>query len=338
MTTEAATAPHAELEHLQFDANGISLHAVACGQGPLVLFCHGFPESWYSWRHQLPAVAAAGYRGVALDMRGYGGTAKPAAIEAYGITHLIGDVIGSIAALGERQAVVVGHDWGAPVAWFSALVRPDVIRAVAALSVPYFPPTGALPEGLTVNDLMRANAKGRDYYRLYFQEPGVAEADLEADVAHTVRGFLYAISGDIIADGVRHTGWDGHFPLGETLSAQLVQPERLPSWLSEDDVAFYTAELQASGFRGGLNWYRNIDRLPGLLAPFVGATIDQPALYLGGEHDLIAGNTPEAIAALPGLVPGLRRCEVLDGAGHWLQQERAEEVNAALVAFLRDLD
>jgi pimeloyl-ACP methyl ester carboxylesterase len=322
-------------EHRQVDANGISIHTVATGDGPLVLFCHGFPESWYSWRHQLPAVAAAGYRAVAIDMRGYGSTSQPKDIGAYTVSHLVGDVVGVVSALGERQAVVVGHDWGAPVAWFSALMRPDVFRAVAALSVPYIPPIGGLPEGVTLNDLMRANAGGRDYYRLYFQEPGVAEADLEADVERTVLGFLYTISGDIVADGVHTVGWDGHFTMGESVTDQHVVPDKQPSWLSAEDLAFYVDELRRSGFRGGLNYYRNINALPGILAPFVGATINQPALYLGGELDLIAGNTPEALAALPGAVPGLRRLEVLPGAGHWLQQERPDEVNAALVEFLR---
>src|SRR4029077_9679931 len=160
-------------EHAQVEANGISIHAVSMGTGPLVVFCHGFPESWYSWRHQLPVVAAAGFRAVALDMRGYGQTSHPADVSAYSMSHLVGDVVGVVAALGERQAVVVGHDWGAPVAWYSALMRPDVFRAVVALSVPYIPPIGGLPEGLTINDLMRAEAAGRDYYRLFFQEPGV---------------------------------------------------------------------------------------------------------------------------------------------------------------------
>lgn len=324
-------------EHGQIEANGISIHTVSMGDGPLVIFCHGFPESWYSWRHQLPAVAAAGFRAVAIDMRGYGSTSRPAAIAAYSISHLVGDVVGAVAALGERQAVVVGHDWGAPVAWFSALMRPDMFRAVAALSVPYIPPIGALPEGMTVNDLMRADAAGRDYYRLYFQEPGVAEADLETDVARSVLGFLYTISGDIVADGVHAIGWDGHFPMGETLTDQLVVPDQPPSWLTPDDLAFYVAELRRSGFRGGLNYYRNINALPDILAPFVGATIDQPALYLGGELDLIAGNTPEALEALPSMVPGLRHLEVLPGAGHWLQQERPDEVNATLVEFLGEI-
>jgi pimeloyl-ACP methyl ester carboxylesterase len=324
-------------EHGQIEANGISIHTVSMGSGPLVLFCHGFPESWYSWRHQLPAVAAAGFRAVALDMRGYGQTSSPADIGAYTINHLVGDVVGAVAALGETSAVVVGHDWGAPVAWYSALMRPDVFRAVAAMSVPFPGVIGGLPEGMTMNDLMRMMAAGREYYRLYFQEPGVAEADLEADVHRSMLGFMYSISGDVVADGVHTGGWDGHFPAGETLSQQLVLPERLPSWLTEQDVAFYAGELSRTGFRGGLNWYRNINAFPSCLGPFVGRTIDQPALYLGGELDMIAGNTPEALEGMAATVPGMRKLVMYPGAGHWLQQERPAEVNAELVAFLQGL-
>ncbi len=332
-----ATVDHTAFEHGQIEANGISIHTVSLGEGPLVIFCHGFPESWYSWRHQLPAVAGAGFRAVAMDMRGYGQTSQPEEVGAYTLNHLVGDVVGVVAALGERRAVVVGHDWGAPVAWYSALMRPDVFRAVAALSVPYTAPFGGLPEGFTINDMMRAVAAGRDYYRLYFQEPGVAEADLETDVGRAMLGFMYTISGDIVADGVHQTGWDGHFTLGETLHQQMVIPQQLPAWLTEDDLAFYVSEISRTGFRGGLNWYRNINALPAILAPFLGATIDQPALYLGGQHDMIAGNTPEALAALPNDVPGLRDLQIFPGAGHWLQQERPEQVNDALVAFLRSL-
>jgi len=323
-------------EHEQVEANGISIHTVSMGEGPLVVFCHGFPESWYSWRHQLPAVAAAGFRALAMDMRGYGKTSAPGAVDAYSMSHLVGDVVGVVNAVGAGQAVVVGHDWGAPVAWCSVLMRPDLFRAVAALSVPYIAPF-SLPEGLTMNDLMRANAGGREYYRLFFQEPGIAEADLEADVDRSVRGFLYSISGDIVTDGIHPTGWDGHFPAGQGMAEQLVVPATLPPWLTEDDVACYVAELSASGFRGGLNWYRNINALPAVLGPFVGRAIESPALYLAGEYDLIAGNTPEAIASLPSAVPGLRSVQILPGAGHWLQQERPQEVNAALVDFLTTL-
>ncbi len=326
-----------QLEHGQVEVNGISVHTVSVGEGPLVIFCHGFPESWYSWRHQLPVVAEAGFRAMALDMRGYGGTSAPAAVEAYSMSHIVGDVVGAVAAAGADQAVVVGHDWGAMVAWYSALMRPDVFRAVAALSVPYVAPIPALPEGLTMNDVMRQVAGDREYYRLFFQEPGVAEADLEADVDRSLRSFLYTISGDIVTDGVHTSGWEGYFPKGQGFVENLVRPVVLPSWLTEDDVAFYVSEFSRTGFRGGLNWYRNIKELPTILAPFMGAAIKQPALYLAGEYDLIAGNTEEALANLPAQVPGLRNMKVFSGAGHWLQQERAAEVNDELVAFLKSL-
>ena len=324
------------MTHRNVDANGLSIHLAEIGDGPLVLFCHGFPESWYSWRHQLPAVAAAGYRAVAMDMRGYGGTTAPDAISAYTLSDLVGDVVGVVAALGEQRAVIVGHDWGAPVAWYSALMRPDVFRAVAAMSVPYTAPPGALP-GMTISDVSRMIAAGRNYYRLYFQEPGLAERELESDVRSSILGFLYTISGDIVSDGVLASSVDGHFPAGETWREQLIQPERLPSWLTDADVDVYTAELTRAGFRGGLNWYRNIDLLPTILAPFVGARIHQPSCYIAGELDMIAGNTPDALDAMRQALPDLREYQILPGAGHWIQQERAEETTAALLRFLATL-
>lgn len=330
------SAPVGDLKHGTLQANGITIHYVEQGRGPLVVMCHGFPESWYSWRHQLPALAAGGYRAVALDMRGYGGTSKPQAIASYSVSHLVGDVIGAIAALGEKQAVVIGHDWGGPIAWYSALMRPDVVRAVAVLSVPFSPPA-ALPDGVTPSQLSMRAANGREYYRLYFQEPGRAEKELEADVRKTMLAMLYTVSGDIVRDGVRTAPFDGYFPKGQTFMQQAATPATLPRWLSEADVDFYTNELRASGFRGGLNWYRNIDAIPGILAPFVGTTIRNPALYLYGEYDLIAGNTPAAIAALKAGLPDLRGLVRFDGAGHWLQQERADDVNRELLGFLRGL-
>ncbi len=328
---------NAEFQHAHLAANGVSIHTVSVGDGPLVVFCHGFPESWYSWRHQLTAVAAAGFRAVAMDMRGYGQTSAPAGVDAYTLSHLVADVVGVVAALGAEQAVVVGHDWGAPVAWYSALMRPDLFRAVAALSVPYTPPIPGLPEGLTMNDLMRANAGARDYYRLYFQEPGRAEAEIEADLNRFVRGFFYTISGDIVVDKTRVEGWDGYFPAGERFIDQLTVPATLPAWLSEADVDFSVAELSRNGIRGGLNWYRNINALPTVLAPFAGATIRVPSLYLAGEHDLIAGNTEDALTGMRVALPNLRRLELLAGAGHWVHQERADDVNDVLVGFLQSL-
>ncbi|MGY4650124.1 alpha/beta fold hydrolase [Mycobacterium sp. URHB0021] len=326
-----------QFTHDRVEVNGIAVHTVSVGEGPLVVFCHGFLGSWYAWRHQLPAVAGAGFRAMALDMRGYGTTSAPAAVDAYSMSHIVADVVGVVAMTGVEQAVVVGHDWGASAAWYSALMRPDVFRAVAVLSVPYRPPIPALPEGVTMNDLMRQAAGERAYYRLWFQEPGLAEAVLEADVDHTLRAILYTFSGDIVGDGVHTNGWDGYYPMGDGFVDHLVQPDRLPSWLTEDDLAFYVSEFSRTGLRGGLNWYRNLNALPTVLGPFVGAAITQPVLYLAGEHDLVAGNTQQALADLPAQVPGLRNLEILSGAGHWLQQERAPEVNQQLIAFLTSL-
>lgn len=325
------------LTHDDVDANGISIHTVSVGEGPLVLFCHGFPESWYSWRHQLQVVADAGFRAVAMDMRGYGRTTAPEDVGAYSMSDLVGDAVGVVAVLGAEEAVVVGHDWGAPVAWYSALMRPDVFRAVAALSVPYTPPFGGLPPGITMNDLMRSAAGDRDYYRLYFQQQGVAEDEIGADLDRFVRGFLYTISGDAVEDGVHQSPWDGYFPKCERLVDQLTVPGTLPGWLTEDDVATYVSELARNGIRGGLNWYRNLNTLPTVLAPFTGAVIRQPALYLAGERDLIAGNTEEALAVVRDSMPNLHALQVFPGARHWLQQERPDGVNDALLDFLRAL-
>ena len=325
-----------EFKRGSLQANGIEIHYVEKGEGPLVIFCHGWPESWYSWRHQIREIGSKGYRAVALHMRGYGKTTKPEDIEAYNITNLVGDVVGAVTELGASEAVVVGHDWGGPVAWYSALMRPDIFRAVTVLSVPFNPAT-TLAHDVALNDLMAANAGGRNYYRLFFQEPGVAEVDLEKDVRHTMLGILYSISGDIVADGVHSQGWDGHFPKGETMSQQFVIPDSLPEWLTEEDLDYYVQENKSTGFTGGLNWYRNIKRIPGLLAPFSGKTVNQPALYLYGEHDLIAGNTPEAIQLMQATLPDLRGCVKYEGAGHWLQQERADGVNAELLKFLQSL-
>jgi pimeloyl-ACP methyl ester carboxylesterase len=204
------------------------------------------------------------------------------------------------------------------------------------MSVPYVAPA-VLPAGVTVTGRMRETAgPDRQYYRLYFQEPGVAEADLEADIERTVRGFLYSISGDVVTDGIFDRGWDGYFPMGQDFMQQLIVPEVLPPWLSEDDVKFYAAELTHSGFHGGLSWYRNYDSQPAILSPFVGTTITAPAMYISGKNDLIAANPP-ALQKFPTSLPGLRGVHVLPDAGHWIQQERPEQVNDALVAFLLSL-
>jgi pimeloyl-ACP methyl ester carboxylesterase len=313
-------------------ANGIRVHYVEAGEGPPVVMCHGWPESWYSWRHQIPALAAAGFRVVVPDMRGYGRTSRPDDVGAYTITHLVGDMVGLVDALKAETAVIVGHDWGAPVAWYSALLRPDLFAAVAGLSVPFRPPV-SLPPGTKISDLVRTRAGDRDYYRLFIASGAKAEAEFENDIRGYILGVLYSLSGDIGAG----RQWDGFMARGQGIRDALTVPERLPPWLTEDDLDFYVSEFERTGLTGGFNYYRNIDAISGQLAPFVGRTIEQPALYLCGEHDVIAGNNRESHAHMRTWLPDLRGFHTLTGAGHWLQQERSEQVNEYLIQFLKGL-
>ncbi len=317
------------IQHRFVESNGIRMHVAEAGTGPLVLLCHGWPESWYSWRHQLQALAAAGYHAVAPDQRGYGQTDRPEAIDRYTLLHLVGDVVGLVGALGESSAVVVGHDWGAPVAWMSALLRPDLFRAVAGLSVPHLPRPPVPP---TV--LLKHVFGDRFFYQLYFQEPGVAEAELERDVRTTMRRVLYSAS----AEGMPHRPADAALK-AKTLMETLPDTDRLPAWLSEADLDHYAAAFQAGGFRGPLNWYRNLDRNWELLAPFAGLPVRPPALFLAGQQDPVLEfpGFRMAVEHLGALVPNLRRTVLLDDCGHWIQQEKPEQTSAALIDFLRGL-
>jgi pimeloyl-ACP methyl ester carboxylesterase len=321
--------------HRTVESNGIRMHVAEAGQGPLVVLCHGFPESWFSWRHQLLALADAGYHAVAPDQRGYGQTTAPPAIEQYTLLHLVGDMVGLVGALGETTAVIVGHDWGAPVAWHAALLRPDVFRGVVGLSVPFIPrrpvrPTSVMPQ-----------TPEAIFYQLYFQEPGVAEADLERDPAVTIRRLLYWASGEARDPAARTvaTGDVGMVPRAVGLVNSRPDPPALPAWLGEAEVDFYAGEFARAGFRGGLNWYRNIDRNWELLAPWAGARVTVPALFVAGERDLVLAfrGMDQLVPALSTLVPNLRRTLVLPGCGHWTQQERPGEVNAAILEFLEGL-
>ena len=320
-----------DLRHRTIASNGIQMHVAESGpeSGPLVLLCHGFPESWYSWRHQLPALAAAGFHSVAPDMRGYGGTDKPASIHAYTQLHHVGDVVGLVEALGADRAVIVGHDWGAPVAWNAALMRPDRFRAVAALSVPWSPRGPMSPTAM-----MKAIFAEQWFYFLYFQEPGRAEAELDANVEAFLRGFLYTISGDAPLE--RITSIMGG-PKTGTMLEHLVQPDALPGWLTPQDLGFYVTEFERTGFRGALTWYRSADLTWELTAAWSDARIQQPALFIGGERDGVIAMMPGAVDAMKATVPGLRQAIVLPGCGHWTQQERPREVNDALLEFLASL-
>jgi pimeloyl-ACP methyl ester carboxylesterase len=321
------------------ESNGIRLNIAEQGNGPLVLLCHGFPESWYSWRHQLDALDAAGFHAVAPDMRGYGKSDAPEAIDQYTIFHLVGDLVGLLDALQARTAVIVGHDWGAAVAWHAARLRPDRFRAVAGLSVPYRPRSEARP-----TSVMPRTADAQ-FYQLYFQEPGVAEGELEHDLRATVRTMLYGASGEgaaairaAAASGAAAANLsmvpnDGGFLRGA------VAPATLPAWLSEADIDFYAGEFKRSGFRGPLNYYRNVDRNWELMAAFAGVPVTVPALYVAGDRDLVVSfpGTDQLLANLKHFVPALRNIQMLPGCGHWTQQERPSEVNAAIIDFLRGL-
>jgi pimeloyl-ACP methyl ester carboxylesterase len=324
-----------EPSHRSVEANGIRIHIAEQGSGPLVLLCHGFPESWYSWRHQLKALAEAGFHAVAPDMRGYGQSDRPAEVERYSLFHLVGDMIGVLDALGEKNAVIAGHDWGAPVAWHAALLRPDRFRAIIGLSVPYRPRGSVAP-----TTVMPQNADA-SFYQLYFQKPGVAEAELEADARASLRKILYSGSGDVPRrhpPGSAPSGV-GMVPRAGGFLTRMPSPEILPEWLSEADVEYYAGQFQQSGFRGGLNWYRNIDRNWELMAPFAGACVTVPALYMAGDLDLVVSfpRMKEVIADLPRFIPQLKASIMLPGCGHWTQQERPNEVNKAMIEFLRGL-
>ena len=308
--------------------NGIRLHCVEAGEGPLVLLVHGFPESWYSWRHQLDALADAGYRAVALDVRGYGRSSAPPEIEAYRMLCHVADNVGLVGALGEEQAVVVGHDWGAPIAWTSALLRPDVFRAVAGLSVPYSPPGGVRPLRA-----MRALAGAEEFYIQYFQQPGRAEAEIESDVRRWLLGFYFTASGDAPpADPA--AGTMATVAPGGQLRDRFVVPDELPSWMSADDLDVYVGEFERTGFTGGLNRYRNIERDWDDLSAFHGRPIDVPALFIGGDRDGPTIWGMRAIERFATNLTALHRSVILPGCGHWTQQERADEVNEILLEFL----
>lgn len=316
-----------DISHRFVNTNGIRMHVAEQGEGPLVVLCHGFPECWYSWRHQFPALAKAGYRAVAPDQRGYGQTDRPMSIEAYSILQLVGDIVGLVHALGEEQAVIVGHDWGSPVAWHCALLRPDMFKAVALLSVPYVQRSW---KDVRPTEAMKQMAGDKQFYQLYFQEPGKAERDLEASVRDTIRRFLYSGSGDPPPE----KRWRFLFSKSETLLDTGSDPDILPAWLTEHDIDYFTSEFERTGFSGGLNWYRNIDSRWEQTPFLAGAKLQQPTLFVAGEADTVIAMRRAAFDSLEQTVPNLTRKILLPGAGHWIQQERPAEVNQLLLEFL----
>jgi pimeloyl-ACP methyl ester carboxylesterase len=313
--------------HRTLETRRLRLHVAEQGQGPLVLLLHGFPESWYSWRHQLPVLARAGYHVVAPDQRGYGSSDRPQAIDAYDQVTLVEDMVGLLDTLGEEQAIVVGHDWGAPVAWNMALLHPERVRAVVGMSVPHAgrPPSSPLAR-------FKELFKNTFFYMLYFQEPGVAEAELEADVRRSLRMFYYSASGDA-KPGSAFSPRDKSAKLLDTMA----DTETLPAWLTEADLDYFTAQFEQSGFRGPLNWYRNFDRTWERTAEIADKKIEQPALFIAGDRDPVLAWSRRQLERLPEIAPKLRASILLPGCGHWVQQERPAEVNSALLSFLEQL-
>lgn len=316
----------AELKHRFAHTNRIRMHYVEAGVGPLVVLCHGFPESWYSWRHQIPALAQAGFHVVAPDMRGYGQTDCPKPVEAYDIFQLTGDIVGLVNALGEDSAVIVGHDWGALVTMYAALFRPDLFRAVGLLSVPYLPRGPVSP-----SEWEQQKYPGKIFYQAIFRSPGIENA-FDADPRSMILGALYSASGDAAPNERWRPVTDPNEP-----GLAIVPPKKLPPWITEADIEFFTAEFKRTGFAGGLNYYRNMDR-NWALTPFLdGARLRQPTLFIAGDHDAVIEFWGEEYDALERNVPDLRKNAILPGAGHWTQQERPAEVTRLLLEFLKSL-
>jgi pimeloyl-ACP methyl ester carboxylesterase len=311
------------------DTNGVQLRVTDAGDpgAPVVVLAHGFPESAYSWRHQIPALADAGYHVLAPDQRGYGGSSKPEAIEDYNIVALTGDVIGLLDDVDAERAVIVGHDWGAVVAWTLPLLHPDRVAGVVGMSVPPIPRPPAPP-----TQIWRTMFGENFFYILYFQEPGVADTDLARDTATTMRrmiGGLRDSSGGAAMARMAAPGPEGFVD-------RLPEPDGLPGWITQAELDHYIAEFTRTGFTGPLNWYRNFDRNWELTASTPAPTITAPSLFIAGTADPVLTFTPRD--RISDIVSGEYREVLIDDAGHWIQQERPDEVNAAVLEFLSRLE
>jgi pimeloyl-ACP methyl ester carboxylesterase len=317
--------------HRTVDVPGGHIHLVEQGDGPLVLLVHGFPESWYAWRHQLPALAAAGYRAVAIDVRGYGGSSAPDDVAAYGMLAHVSDDVGVVRALGAGTAVVVGHDWGAPIAANSALLRPDVFTAVATIGVPYAPRGGMRP-----TDAFAMAGGDEEFYVSWFQEPGRADAEIAADPRGWLRGFHLALAGE--ADPPAGARGVFTIPPGGRMRDRFPGGDvPLPPWLTDADLDVAAGMLSRTGPGGPLARYRNVDRDWEDLAAWDGAPVTRPALFVAGERDASLAWMADAIAAFPRTLPGLVSSHILPGCGHWVPQERPAELNRILIDWLRAL-
>jgi len=319
-----------EFTHRFVATNGLRMHVAEAGEGYPIVMCHGFPELWYSWRHQMRALASAGLRAIAPDQRGYGDTGGPDAIEAYTQREIVADLVGMLDAMGIEKCVIVGHDWGGAVAWNAALMAPARIERVIVLNTPFFPRTPIKPM-----DLIRAMAGGNFNYMVYFQEPGVAEEELGRDVRRSLRS-LYQ-GGDLIkGEALAELRKLPSGVLGAAGGGLLDHLPDLPhgSFLSDEDFEVFVRAFEKGGFRKPLNWYRNIDR-NWEEAAGLPAQVSQPALMITAELDIVL--RPEMANGMQAWVPNLRKTVLIESSGHWTQQEKPEEVNRAMLEFLADL-
>jgi pimeloyl-ACP methyl ester carboxylesterase len=310
------------------ETNGVQLRVIDAGDrdAPVVVLAHGFPELAYSWRHQIPALAEAGYRVLAPDQRGYGGSSKPGAVEAYNIVELSADIVGLLDDIDAERAVIVGHDFGGVVAWGAPLLHPDRFAGVVGLSVPPVP-RPRVPTTQAFRKVFGDNF----FYILYFQEPGPADAELSRDPATTLRRLMGSLSTADEAAALRMLQ-----PGPQGFIDRIPEPGGLPDWISQDEFDHYVAEFTRTGFTAPLNWYRCFDRNWELTATTPAATIDAPSLFIGGAADPTLAYTPRN--RVREVVSGDYREVMIDGAGHWLQQERPAEVNEVLIDFLSRLE
>lgn len=316
------------IQHSTIETNGIRMHVAQAGSGFPVLLCHGFPETWYSWRHQMQALAAAGFRAIAPDQRGYGESDAPAAIDQYSMHHLVGDLTGLLDALEIEKAVIVGHDWGGLVVWQMSLLAAHRVAGVVGVNTPFIPRMPISPLAM-----MRAMAQGNFHYILYFQEPGVADAELARDVRTSLQRIYQKVPRALV-EATKGT------PSGVAPGSGGGFLDRMPelgsdTCMGKEDFEVFVRSFERSGFRGGLNWYRNFERNWETTAYLAGAKVQAPALMVTAELDPVL--RPEMANGMSQWVPNLRDTILIKDCGHWTQQEKPDELNAALIGFLHGL-
>lgn len=312
-------------EHQLLTVNGITLSLYSAGPvgGPIVWLLHGFPESWFSWRHQIRMLADAGYRVMSPEMRGYGQSSAPYDVASYDLITVCGDIQAAMDLLGQTSVAVVGHDWGAPVAWHLALLEPQRVKVVAAMAVPY----GGRPKRPAI-EIIRSQFADRFNYILYFQQPGVAETELDQDIPRTLRMMMHNTSAAVPRDFFLQDK-----PVGSSLYQGMRDPGAPPAWCDSDAFAAYLATFEGRGFRGALNWYRNFERNWARTAPLAERKVEQPALFLLGDKDPVGTLEAHTLQKMPSWVPDLEQY-LIEDCGHWIQGEQPEQVNKLLVDFL----